>query len=313
MTHHFRLGVSALCASVAVLAGIAGALGTFARGDGVYETVTSARGEVYEIATTGVYAGNARQLVAEGVGWDVFTLFVAAPILLIAAVFVARESFRGYLVAAGMLGYFVYMHLEYAVTWAFGPMFGLFIAILGLSIIGLVGTGMLIADAGVRERFTEAFPRRSWAALSIGMALLLTVLWIGRIAEGLAADIPVLHGETTMTVQALDLGLVVPASIVLGALPLWRIPAGMAAASAFAVTFVTMSAAIATMMVSSWIVTDTPAIAPIVVFGLASLIGVLVTIRMFSSTRAAADLPDDMLAADGTRQAATPSPEAIGS
>jgi hypothetical protein len=303
-----RLGVALLCAAVAILAGIAGALGSFARGDGVYETVTSARGEVYEIATTGVYAGNARQLVAEGVGWDVFTLLVAAPILLIASVFTARGSFRGFLVAAGMLGYFLYMHLEYAVTWAFGPMFGLFIAIFGLSLIGTVGVGILVAGAGVHDRFTESFPSRSWAALAIGMALLLTILWIGRIVEGLVAAVPVLHGETTMTVQALDLGLVVPASIVLGALPLWRIPPAMAASSAFAVTFVTMSAAIATMMVSSWFVTGTPAVAPIVVFGLASLAGLLVAMRMFRSIRTASEPQPHRLPRAGTRQGDLPAP-----
>ena len=41
--------------------------------DGALATVTSARGETYDVATTGVYANNAMQLVAEGVGWDVFT------------------------------------------------------------------------------------------------------------------------------------------------------------------------------------------------------------------------------------------------
>jgi hypothetical protein len=285
MTRQVRLGVAALCAAVATLGGIAAGLGVFARGDGIYETVTSARGELYEVATTGVYAGNARQLVAEGVGWDVFTLIVAVPILLIAAVLLARGSFRGTLIAGGMLGYFVYMHLEYAVTWAFGPMFGLFIATYGLSIVGLIGIATLVADAGVEGRFSDAFPRRSWAALSVGMAILLTILWVGRIAEGLAAEIPILHGETTMTVQALDLGLVVPVSLVLGVVVLRRIPAVMAASVAFAVTFVTMSAAIGSMMVSSWIVTGEPAVAPIVVFGAAAIAGLLVTVRMFGAVQ----------------------------
>lgn len=285
MTRQVRLGVAALCVAVAFLAGIAAALGVFARGDGIYETVTSARGEIYEAAVNGVYAGNARQLVAEGVGWDVFTLFVVVPILLIAAIFVARASFRGTLIAAGVLGYFMYMHLEYAVTWAFGPMFGLFIAIYGLSLVGLVATGTVIADAGIHDRFTQSFPRRSWAGLSIGMALILTALWFGRIAEGLTADIPVLHGETTMTVQALDLGLMVPVTVLLGAFALRRIPAALAASTAFAVTFVTMSAAIASMMVSSWVVTGIPAIAPIVVFGVAAVAGVFVAVRMFRSMR----------------------------
>lgn len=286
MTTTIRRLHALLCAAVALLAGVASALGVFVRGDGTYTTVTSVRGEVYEVATNGVYAGNARQLVAEGVGWDVFTLVVAVPLLLVAAAFVARGSFRGMLLAAGALGYFAYMYLEYSVTWAFGPLFGLFIAIYAASLVGLIGLGAALAQAGVHGRFGDVFPRRAWATLSIGMALMLTVLWVARIAEGLAAAIPSLHGETTMTVQALDLGLVVPASLVLAVLALRRSPSGMVAAAAFAITFVMMSAAIAAMMVSAWIVTGVLALPPIVVFSAASLAGLVLVTRIFRSVRA---------------------------
>jgi len=287
----WRPALAGLAAAVALLAGIAAALGTFARGDGSFATVTSARGEVYEVATTGVYADNALQLVAEGVGWDVFTLLVAAPALLIAAVGVWRGSSRAALIATGVLGYFLYLHLEYSVTWAFGPLFPLFVTLFALSLTGLIGFGALLAAEGIGLRFSDRFPRRSWAALSIGMSGLLTVMWAGRIAEALGSDVPQLHGETTMTIQALDLGLVVPVSVVIAVAALRRHPAGLAAAAAFSVTFVAMSAAIASMMISSWIVTGVPAIEPIVIFGIACLLGGLVSVRMLRSLGSAPARP----------------------
>ncbi|HET8776210.1 MAG TPA: hypothetical protein VFN76_00985 [Candidatus Limnocylindria bacterium] len=283
MTTWGRTFIAALCAVVGVAAGVAGALGVFARGDGTFVAVTSALGERYEIAVGGVYANSSRQLVAEGVGWDAFTLAVAVPIMLVASLFVARGSFRGYLVAAGMLGYFLYMHLEYAVTWAFGPMFPLFIFVAAASVVAITFVGALIADAGVRDRFDERFPRRSFAALNIGMAFLLTVMWIGRIVEGLTARTAVLHGETTMTVQALDLALVVPISVIVATAALRRQPAGMAAAAAFGVTFVTMATAIAAMMVSASVVTGVLQLPPIIVFGLAGVAGLAVIARIFAS------------------------------
>jgi hypothetical protein len=283
MTTPARTLNAALCAFIGVVGGVAAALGVFARGDGTFVPVTGARGEAYEIAVGGVYANSSRQLVAEGVGWDAFTLVVAAPILLLASVFVARGSFRGYLVAAGMLGYFLYMHLEYAVTWAFGPMFPLFILVTATSLVGVIGVGALIAQAGVRDRFDERFPRRGYATLTIGMALLLTIMWIGRIADGLGAETATLHGETTMTVQALDLGLVVPVAVLLGLATLWRHPAGTAAAAAFSVMFVAMAAAIAAMMVSASIVTSVLQLPPIIVFGLAGMAGLVVIARIHAS------------------------------
>jgi hypothetical protein len=276
-----RLAVWALL--VAVLAGVAAALGVFARGDGALVSVTSVRGESYDMATTGVYANNALALVAEGVGWDVFTLFVAVPALVVSAALSARGSFRGVLVTSGLFGYFMYLHLEYAVTWAFGPLFPLFVATLAATVLGLVGAVILLADGAVAGRFTAAYPRRQWAGVSVAMSVLLLGLWAARIAEGLAASSPTLHGETTMTVQALDLGLLVPISVALAAATLRRHPAGLAAGAAFAVTFVTLSAAIAAMMVSSWIVTGVSALPPIVVFGAASLVGLWVTVQMYRS------------------------------
>jgi len=295
--------VALLCAFVALMAGTAAALGVFGRGIGTFVAATSALGEAYEIAADGVYAGSSRQLVAEGVGWDVFTLFVAVPLLAVAAAFVARRSFRGYLVAAGMLGYFLYMHLEYAVTWAFGPMFPLFVVTFGSSVVALVATATLIAKAGVRDRFDERFPRRRYAALNIAMALMLTALWIARIADGLAAETATLHGETTMTVQALDLGLVVPVSVLIAIAVLLRSPAATAAAAAFAVTFATMATAIAAMMVSAAIVTGALEAPPIVVFGLAGALGLALIARIYAS---AAPIGPSHALASGARPADLP-------
>ena len=234
-----------------------------------------------------MYANNALAIVAEGVGWDVFTLFVGVPALVVSAVLAARGSFRGVLVTSGVLGYFGYLHLEYAVTWAFGPLFPLFVAILAATVVGLVGERhaacrwrrhralqlrLPTPAVGRREPDDERPARRP----------------VGRPHRRRPGDIAAtLHGETTMTVQALDLGLLVPISVVIAVATLRRHPAGLAAGAAFAVTFVLLTAAIATMIVSSWIVTVEPAVAPIVTFGLAAVVGAFVTARIFDSARRA--------------------------
>ena len=299
-----RMLTAALSAAVALTAGVVATIGVFARGDGTFVTVTSTRGETYEMAADGIYRFNAQQVVAEGVGWDAFTLFVAAPALLVAAWLVARGSFRGTLAAGGLLGYFLYMYLEYAVTWAFGPLFVPFVAIYAGSLVGLVGVAVLVARSGLRDRFTDRFPRRAWATLSLGMSALLAVMWGARIGQATAGPIDgVLHGETTMTVQALDLGLVIPISAVIAVGALRRHPAGLAAASAFAVTFASMTAAIAAMMVSASIVTGELQLAPMIVFGLAAVAGLGIVARMYASidptvARRAASRPPRSVPAD---------------
>lgn len=285
MSRNSRIGMAALCAGVALLAGIASALGVFARGDGTVETVINPRGVAYEMVTDGVYAYNAQRVVAEGIGWDLFTLFVAVPALLVAALLDARGSFRGRLFAVGLLGYIFYEHLEYAVTWAFGSLFLLFVVIYAASLAGMVWIGVSIAREGVAGRFSDRFPRRSWAVLNVAMASLLTLLWLQRIAGALGGDLAGggLTSETTLTVQALDLGLVVPTSVFIAVLAWRRSPAGYALATAYSVTFVAMAAAIVAMLLSAWAVEGTLAVPPLAIFGVAASAAVALGARMYDS------------------------------
>jgi hypothetical protein len=288
-TKDFRM--AAVCGWVAVLAVLAAGVGVFARGDGSTTLVTSARGVTYEMATTGVYAYNAQRLVAEGVGWDVFTLLVAAPALLMAAWFVARGSFRGRLFALGLLGYFGYAYLEYAVSWAFGPLFLLFVVIYASSLLGILWIGVSVVRDDLELRFGDPFPRRSYAALNVTMSGLLVVMWLARIVAGLRGDLAAagLAGETTLTVQALDLGLMVPISL-LGAFLVWRGSAiGRALATAWSVTFVAMAAAIVSMLISAALVEGQLEIVPVAIFGLFAVVAAWIGLRIYR--RLGADAP----------------------
>ena len=275
--------MASYAAVVGVLTAVASGLGVFARGDGSFESVTSVRGVTYEMATNGVYAYNSKQLVAEGVGWDVFTLFVVVPLMLVAAWFVARGSLRGRLLALGLFGYLVYQYLEYAMTWALGPLFPLFIVIYAASGAGIVWYAVSVARDGVAERFASDFPRRAFALLNVVMALLLAGMWMGRISTGLNGDLEAagLYGETTLVVQALDLGLVVPLALFAATLVWRRNHAGYALAAVYAVTALAMSSAIVAMLISASIVNAELALPPIVIFGTFVALSGVVALRIY--------------------------------
>ncbi len=223
------------------------------------------------MATTGVYAYNAQRVVAEGVGWDIVTLALAVPALLVAAPLVARGSFRGRLFAAGLLGFFLYQYLEYSVTWAFGPLFLMFVGIYGLSLVTIGWLAWSLMVDHPSELLGQGFPRRRWAALNLALSGLLTMMWLQRIVLAWGGQSDMLMGETTLTVQALDLGLLVPASVLSAVLVLRRTQLGYALASAFGVTFVAMTTAITGMLLSAWAVEGSLEIVPVAIFALASL------------------------------------------
>ncbi len=277
--------MAALCLAIALLAGAASAAGVFLRGDGETGQTTSLRGESYRYAANGVYKWNAERVVAEGVGWDIFTLFLAVPALAAAAFLVAKGSFRGRLFAVGMLGYFFYQYLEYATYWAYGPLFLLYVAIYGAS---LGGMAWILSSLGLKDmayRFSENFPRKGMAGLCFGMSFALVfVMWLPLVLRSMGGDIEgVLLGQTTLVVQAFDLGLIVPLAVFTGVAILRRRPVGYLLSAVFVVKAVAMAGAITAMLLSAWKVEGRLEVPPFLFFGGATLFALWLLVRMYAS------------------------------
>lgn len=271
MKRKTQTGIVALCLAIALLTAAAAAAGLFLRGDGAFEPVTSVRGEQYEMATTGVYAYNAERVVAEGIGWDVFTLLFAIPALLAALPSLARGSLRGKLFALGILAYLFYQYLMYAVAWAFGPLFLLFVAIYALSLTAIVWIISTLQLNRLAERFSASFPKRGTAILCFLMAAVLLFMWLARILSALSGQLEgVLDGQTTLVVQALDLGLIVPLALFTG-IAAWRgSAAGYLLSAVVAVKAFAMAAAICAMLLSAWAYEGTLEVVPLAIFAAAA-------------------------------------------
>jgi len=280
-------GVAALCLAIALVAAASATAGVFLRGDGTTATATSIRGEQFEFATNGVYAYNPERVVAEGVGWDVVTLLFAAPALLLVVPLIARGSLRARLFAIGILAYFFYQYLMYAVFWALGPLFPAFILVYSASAAAIVWLVSSIDVAQLPSRVTDRFPRRGMAVFCGLVGLLLCAMWIPRIATGLSGDLEGagLMGMPTLTVQAMDLGMLVPLALTTGVL-VWRGRAwGYLLATVFAVKGVTMAAAICAMLISAAIVEGSLEIAPFAIFAVATGAAGALAWRMFREVR----------------------------
>ncbi|MBI5028672.1 MAG: hypothetical protein HZB48_07695, partial [Actinobacteria bacterium] len=115
------------------------------------------------------------------------------------------------------------------------------------------------------------------------------------IAAGIAGD-PVganLLGTPTLTVQALDLGLVVPLSLATAVLVWRRHRAGYVLGALFTVKAVTMAGAIVAMLVSAWMVEGTLEVVPFAIFGAVTTFAGVLAARVLLAVpdRLAAVLP----------------------
>jgi hypothetical protein len=278
--------MTALCLGVTLMAGAASAAGVFMRGNGATVEAMSERGERFAMATTGVYAFNSQRMVAEGVGWDIFTLFLAVPAMLLVLPWLVRGGLRARLFAMGMLGYFFYQYLQYAMAWAFGPLFLVFVAIYALSLAGIVWIAFSVGVAGLPERFGERFPAKGMAIFSIVMGLMLVGMWMSRIISALRGPIDgMLLGQTTMVVQALDLGVIVPLAFWTGAALLCRRPVGFLLAPILVVKGAAMSGAICAMLIGVLLMQGRLEAASLAAFATAFAVTLWLGVRMYRSVR----------------------------
>ncbi len=283
-------GIIILCVLLALSAGATAAVGVFGRGTGATEAAVSIRGEAFEYATDGIYAFNPERVVAEGVGWDVVTLLFAAPALLLVLPSIRRGSLGGRLFAVGILAYLFYQYLMYAMFWALGPLFPVFIVLYAGAASAIVWIVSTVDVGSLPERFSAGFPRIGMAVFSVLVALMLLGMWTQRIATGLRGDLAGagLLGMPTLTVQAMDLGMLVPLAL-LTAVTLWRKhPWGYLLAPVFAVKGVTMAGAICAMLVSAALVEGSLEIAPFVAFASVAAASGVLAWRMLRSAGAKA-------------------------
>jgi hypothetical protein len=192
---------------------------------------------------------------------------------------------RARLFTVGLLAYFFYQYLMYAVTWAFGPLFLPFVADYALSLVAIVWIVSTIDIRSLGERASEHFPRRGMAVLCFILALALTAMWLRRIATGLSGDLSgaMLLGQTTMVVQALDLGLVVPLAVFTGVTAWLKRPVGNLLSSVVVVKAVAMASAICAMLLSAWAVEGRLAMGGFAFFAAAALASGWLAIRMYRS------------------------------
>jgi hypothetical protein len=200
--------VACLGAIVAFLAAISSAAGIVLRGDLATSTFVTVRGEPVDIVREGIYRFNAEAIVAEGVGWDIVTLFVVVPATLVTLAWLWRGSLRAALVMGGLLAYFTYQAFEYTLFWAYGPAYPLHLlsAALSISTLGLLLFGIDLGS--LPERIGDRFPRRAVIGSCIVVVVVLAGLWLPQILGTLGGETTdELQGATTMVVPAFDLGL----------------------------------------------------------------------------------------------------------
>lgn len=211
-------------------------------------SLTNFRGEQVTINARGLYYWDTLSSAAQAQANDLVTLVLGLPLLVISFWLTLRGSLRGRLLLSGTLAFILYTYITMCFGAAYNPLFLVYVALFSLSLFALILSMMSFDLKSLPGHFSEKLPRRGIAALLIFAAAFLSLAWLGRIAPTLfQGQIPALDNVTSMFIQAMDLGLIVPLCILAAILLLRRNAWGYLLASVGMLKFVTMGTAVSVM------------------------------------------------------------------
>lgn len=216
--------------------------------EGTPYAATNLRGEAVTINARGLYYWDTVSSAAQMQANDVVTLFLALPLLGISFFMALRGSLKGKLLLSGTLGFILYTYITMCFGAAFNRLFIVYVALFSLSLFAFILNMMSFDLEQLPDQISSRFPRIWIAGLLFFAGAFLTLAWLGRIASALSqGTIPALENTTSMFIQAMDLGVIVPLCILAGILLLRSKPWGYLLSAVGLVKFSTLGTAVSLM------------------------------------------------------------------
>ncbi len=277
--------MTGLVGFIALLSLVAAGTGVLWQGSGHHFDFKTLRGETVSMQGEGLYKFDSVNIAAQGIGQDIVTLLVGIPLLLVSLFLFRKNLLRGKLLLTGTLAYFLYSYTSYSFGSAFNKLFLLYVAIFSLSLFAFVLSLMSIDVNELPVHFSSKLPRRTIAIFMFFISTFLTLAWLGRIVPALLDNgVPVgLESSTTMFIQVLDLGVIVPIAVLAGVLLLKQNRWGYLLTSVMLFKLFTMGTAITSMIIWQFFAGVEMSLVEALMFPLITAVGIFMTYIMLKN------------------------------
>lgn len=229
------------------------------------------------------YINDTVSVVAQMMGQDLITLVIGVPILLGSLYLIFQNSLRGRLIWMGTVFYFLYTYASMSFLASYNQLFLVYVALFGLSLYTFLGELVSLDINNIKESFAPGKINKITAAFLVIMGLMLALMWIKMILESLfTGNAPVaLEIYTTLVIQALDLGVIVPASILTGYLLIKEKAWGYALAAIVLIKVSLLGTAIISMILFMAQNGVDVALGQVLFFSLVTVFGILISAAFY--------------------------------
>jgi hypothetical protein len=269
---------------IVIFAIAATTIGIFSNdGSGQY-AYTSIRGKTVMIYGKGLYKDMSAEVAPQGIAQDYVTLFIAIP-LLILSFFKAREgSLKGRYLFAGTIGYFLVTYLFYTVMGMYNVMFLTYVILMGASFYSFILIILSFDTNALQNSFKPSTPIKITGGFLVFNSIVIGLMWLSIVIppllDGTIIPLQVEH-YTTLIVQGLDLGILLPAGLISGVLLIRKKPSGYLLAPVFFVFLSLLMTALSAKIIAMKILdyNVVPAIFIIPAFNVITIICCLIILR----------------------------------
>lgn len=184
------------------------------------------RGETITIYGKGIYQHMSAEVAPQGIAQDVVTTIFGIPLLLIALYLSRKGSLRGRILLTGVLGYFLVTYLFYLVMGMYNQYFLVYTALFSASFFAFSLNILGLNSENLGSCFNKKTPVRFVGGFLVFNAISIALLWLGIVVPPLLKGTIPLEVEhyTTLTVQGLDLSILLPLAFLTGVLLIKRKP-----------------------------------------------------------------------------------------
>lgn len=270
----FKKSTSVLAAIIIFLAMLASGYGVFSSEvSGKYE-IKSFRGETVQLYGKGLYKNESVSMAAQAIAQDVVTLCLGVPLLIAALVLARKGMLKGRLLLAGILGYFLYTYASYSFYSMYNSLFLIYVCLMSASFFAFLLTMMSFDLDNMNSYFNPKLPVKFIGGVLIFIAVAVGLMWLKRIVPPLiAGNIPEgLEHYTTLIIQAMDLGFLLPAGILAGVLLIKRKAFGYLLASVLIIKQAALLAVIIAMLIGQAVAGVKVGLAEFVMFPLFAML-----------------------------------------
>jgi hypothetical protein len=259
--------VNYLVICIVVLSLFAASYGIFSKGGPGRHEIKAISGEIVTIYGEGLYKNDSVSMASQGIAQDVVTILLGIPLLLISLYVSNKGLIKGKLLLTGTLGYFLYTYTSYSFLPMFNPMFIIYVIITSTSFFAFTLMMMSFDMKSLSAHFDNKLPVKAIGGFLLFLSIAVALMWLKRILPSIfGGNLVGIEHYTTLPIQALDLGFVLPTSVLAAILLMKRRPFGYLLSSVLMIKFITMLTAITAMIISQAMSGVKMSIAEIIIF-----------------------------------------------